>query len=106
MIEALILIIGFYGLITSHDLIRKIMCINIIQGMLIYLFVLYSSPESKMPPVLEGKELSHLADPTPHALMLTAIVVGVCFNSIALSIVVKIYKRCRSIRTDNIYEQS
>lgn len=106
MIEALILIIGFYGLITSHDLIRKIMCINIIQGMLIYLFVLYSSPQSTLPPILDNLKNGTLADPTPHALMLTAIVVGVCFNSIALSIVVKIFKRCKSIRTDDIYEQS
>jgi len=106
VIKALILIIGFFGLITSRDLIRKIMCINITQGILIYLFVLYSSSESTLPPILGNGNIADLADPTPHALMLTAIVVGVCFNSIALSVVVKIFKRCQSIRTDDIYEQS
>ncbi|PLX17660.1 MAG: hypothetical protein C0601_06425 [Candidatus Muiribacterium halophilum] len=106
MIEALIIIIGFFGLITNRDLIRKIMCINIIQGMLIYMFINFSAHSSMTPPILNSGDISGMADPVPHALMLTAIVVGVCFNSIALSIVVKIYRRCQSINTDDIYEQS
>ncbi|MFA7578483.1 MAG: NADH-quinone oxidoreductase subunit K [Candidatus Muiribacteriota bacterium] len=46
----------------------------------------------------------HYVDPIPQALMLTAIVVGVCFNSLALSIIMKIYNKRGTIKVGELYE--
>ncbi len=92
----IIFLIAIYGLITSENLIRKIMCLNMMESVVIYIFLFSGYKEGDAAPIIQDL-LTTYVDPVPQALMLTAIVVGVCFNSLALSIIVKIYNEKGSI---------
>ncbi len=48
---------------------------------------------------------AQLVDPIPQALMLTAIVIGVCFNSLALVFVVRLFEQKGTIETGELDER-
>ena len=50
-------------------------------------------------------EASHFINPLPHVLMLTAIVVAVATLGVALSLIIKIYRRYNTLEEDEILSQ-
>ncbi len=46
-----------------------------------------------------------MVDPVPQALMLTAIVIGVCVTALALALAVRLYKATGSLEIDTISER-
>lgn len=81
---------------TSH-LLKKIIFLNLSQVGIILLFILggYKGEKSLSPFLINDNNLNDIVyvDPTPQALMLTAIVVGLVTNAVALSIIMKL-KKC------------
>jgi multicomponent Na+:H+ antiporter subunit C len=73
-------------------MIRKVIALTIANAAVILLFVYGASEAGDSPPILEG-EAGIPVDPLPHALMLTAIVVGVCVVALALGLVYRLYRR-------------
>lgn len=56
------------------------------------------SPLGKMPPILkEGVELDSLIDPTPQALILTAIVIGFAVQAFLLTLLVVTWRRNQTL---------
>ncbi len=105
MIAGLIFLIAIYGLITSNNLIRKLMCLNIVQGMLILTFLTAGYYEDMVAPIITMDSFYNFVDPIPQALMLTAIVISVCFNSLAAVFIVKLYKTKGSVQADELIER-
>lgn len=105
MILFIVILVALYGLITSNNLIKKVMCLNIIQNMIILFFINTGYVADALPPVLVSNIFENYVDPMPQALMLTAIVIGVCFNTLALTIIVKIYFKYKSIEVPEISER-
>ncbi|MFA5479558.1 MAG: cation:proton antiporter subunit C [Candidatus Muiribacteriota bacterium] len=103
MIVILIFLLAVYGLVISDNLIRKIMCLNILESMVVFLFLKTGYTQGFSAPIISDIA-EHYVDPIPQALMLTAIVVGVCFNSLALSIIMKIYNKRGTIKVGELYE--
>ena len=100
----LILIIAIYGLIVSDNLIKKIMCLNIVESTIILTFLTTGYQERSVAPIItEG--IANYVDPIPQALMLTAIVIGVCFNSLAIAITVKVFYKYHTIKVSELYER-
>ncbi|GAB1483730.1 NADH-quinone oxidoreductase subunit K [Treponema sp.] len=96
MVErALILILfllGFYGLIARRNLIKKVYALAIQSAAIVLLFVLEGSRVGSIAPLLDLRvKGSTFVDPLPQALMLTAIVVGVCVSALALSLAYRLY---------------
>ena len=100
----LILFIGLYGLIVSDNLIRKIMCLTIVQGTVIMSFLTSGFQINAAAPILSVPE-SAFVDPVPQALMLTAIVIGVCFNALALAFVVRYFQQHGTVKVSEIHER-
>lgn len=82
-------LIGLYVLIESDDLIRKVIGLNLLQIAVLLLLVSTGYVTGGSPPVLtfEGPH----ANPLPHALVLTAIVVGVSLSALALALVIRLW---------------
>ena len=92
----LIVATALYGLIVCDNLIRKVMCLAMLESMVILVFLASGYVEGGLAPILEtGHETS--VDPLPQALMLTAIVIGVCFNSLALAFIVRVHQARRTL---------
>ncbi len=86
----LIILVGIYGMINSHNLIKKVMCLSLVESMVILQFIGVGFARGKAAPILhQGAE--SFVDPVPQALMLTAIVIGVCFNALAVALIVKLH---------------
>ncbi len=100
----LVLFVGLYGLIACDNLIRKIMCLTIVQGVIIMSFVTSGYYANRVAPILDFPGAVYV-DPVPQALMLTAIVIGVCFNALALVLIVKYYHHHGTIEVSEIHER-
>lgn len=95
---------GFYTVISHGNLIKKIAGLNIFQTsvFLLYISIGYVS-EGTTPIIAEG--FTRYSNPLPHALILTAIVVGVSTIALGLALVVRIKEAYGSIEEDEIHDQ-
>ncbi len=87
-----IFIVAIYGLIALRNLVKKIVALSFANSAIIMFFVHFGSLSGAEPPITNGSP-GRVVDPVPQALMLTAIVVGVCVTSVALVLVYRIYRR-------------
>ena len=89
-------LIGLYGLIAKKNLIKKVMGLNILTSGIVLFFISLGYEKGLTAPIME-KGITDVVDPLPQALMLTTIVIGVCITALALSLIVRIYRRYGSL---------
>ena len=86
----MLILTGVAGVIMADNLIKKIMSLGILNSALVILFVWAGFLSgSEAPILLVG--VRDIVDPLPQAVMLTAIVIGVCVTAVALAFVLRIY---------------
>jgi multicomponent Na+:H+ antiporter subunit C len=94
---AALILIGLHGMLARPNLMRKLMAMNIFQvAVIIFYLTLAEKTGASAPIISHGTHGVHSIDfvnPLPHALMLTAIVVGVSTTGVALALMVAIYRR-------------
>ena len=95
---------GFYTVISRGNLIKKIAGLNIFQTsvFLLYISIGYVS-DGTAPIIAEG--FTRYSNPLPHVLILTAIVVGVATTSLGLALVIRIKEAYGTIEEDDIHDQ-
>ena len=97
---------GLLTVISRHNLIKKVMGLNILQAAVILLYVSMGKVEGGTAPILiAGGENVVYSNPLPHVLMLTAIVVGVATTAVALALVVRIHDAYGTTEEDAIAAQ-
>lgn len=88
---AAILATGLFGLFLNRRTVAKVVAVNVINSGLVLLFVLLGAASGDEAPILfTGNE--NVVDPLVQALMLTAIVVGVCVTALLLVLVVRMHR--------------
>ena len=112
-----LMMIGFYAMMAKRNLIKKIIGMNIFQSAMIFFYISTSVKKGATVPILEhahghaahGMEhgaqaidVMQYANPLPHVLMLTAIVVMVATLGVALAVAVMIYRRYGTLEEDEI----
>ncbi|MBI9108185.1 MAG: NADH-quinone oxidoreductase subunit K [Spirochaetales bacterium] len=97
----ILFLIGFYGIIVKKNVIKKIFGLTILNSTIVMLFVLEGSKIGSHVPILE-ENITPIVDPVPQALMLTAIVIGVCVTALALSIVYRLFNSTGTFDIDEI----
>jgi multicomponent Na+:H+ antiporter subunit C len=103
-IVVFLMMTGFYIVIAQGNLIKKVVGLNIFQASVFIMFISMGKIEGGTAPiVVEGSTL--YANPLPHVLILTAIVVGVSTTALALALVVRINEAYRTVEEDEIHEQ-
>ena len=89
-IVIVLMMTGFYIVMTSRHLVKKIIGLNLFQGSV---FIFYISmgkiAEGTAPIITPGAQI--YSNPLPHVLILTAIVVGVATTALGLALVVRLY---------------
>ena len=108
----LLMMIGFYAMMVKRNLIKKIIGMNIFQSAIIFFFISMSVKGKGIGvPILRhhsGAGSDHTinvlqyANPLPHVLMLTAIVVMVATLGVALAVIIMIHQEYNSIEEDEI----
>jgi len=94
---------------------KKVTGMSIFQTAIIVLYVSIGAKEhASIPIIAHGPghdaveaaiDVAHYANPLPHVLMLTAIVVSVGTLGVALAICLGIHRRYKSLEEDEIQEQ-
>ena len=103
-IVVLLMMAGFYTVVSRGNLIKKIAGLNIFQTSVFLLYISIGNvKEGTTPIVAEG--FTQYSNPLPHVLILTAIVVGVATTALGLALVVRIKEAYGSIEEDDIHDQ-
>lgn len=98
---AVLLLIGLHGMLARPNLMRKLMAMNVFQVAVILFYLTLAEKTGATAPVLlhgaHGAAAADYVNPLPHALMLTAIVVGVSVTGVGLALLVAIHRRWGTI---------
>jgi len=102
IIGSVLIIIGFWGVLTRRNLIKMVLSIAIAETGLQLLMISIGYIRGGTAPIIDEAlprvEAVHRAvDPVPQALVLTAIVIGVAVNALLLSFVVSMYRKKKSL---------
>jgi len=77
----LIFLTGLWAVIFDPNLVKKVFGLSVLNSSVVILFILEGSRLGENTPILEDG-IKNVVDPLPQALMLTAIVIGVCVLSL------------------------
>ncbi len=100
----ILMMIGFYIVISRGNLVKKIIGLNIFQVSVFLLYISLSVIDGGSVPILKDG-IERYSNPLPHVLILTAIVVGVATTALALALVVRIKESYGTIEEDEIHQQ-
>ena len=95
---------GFFVVISQGNLIKKIVGLNIFQVSVFVLYITISKVDGGAAPILDAA-IKNYSNPLPHVLILTAIVVGVATTALGLALIVRIRDAYNTIEDDEIIEQ-
>lgn len=98
-------LVGIWGLLTKAHLIKKIFALGYMNSAIVLLFVLHAADSGSDAPILT-ETAGEPVDPLPHALMLTAIVVGICVIAFALALAYRLYRRFGTLDIRKIEEKA
>lgn len=87
---------GVYMLVARRSYFKMIVGLYLFQSGIILFYILIAARRDGTVPIL-GAETGVQANPLPHALMLTAIVVGVATLGVALAILRRMYNETGTI---------
>lgn len=100
----LLMMTGFYVVISSGNLVKKIIGLNLFQASVFILYISLGKVADGSAPILrEG--ISAYSNPLPHVLILTAIVVGVATTALGLALVVRIREAYDTVEEEDIHRQ-
>jgi len=92
---------GFYTVIAQHNLIKKVVGLNIFQVAVFVFYISMGKVSGGSAPILKDG-IETYSNPLPHVLILTAIVVGIATTALALALVVRIHHSFETIEEDEI----
>jgi len=95
---------GFYVVISSGNLVKKLVGLNIFQTSVFILYISMGKIIGGTAPIVMDKAAVY-SNPLPHVLILTAIVVGIATTSLGLALVVRINEAYGTIEEDEIHAQ-
>ena len=102
-IYVVIMMIGFYGVIARHNMVKKVISLGIFQTGIFLLYISMGVIEGGVAPIHVDDPNAVYTNPIPHVLILTAIVVSLAITSVALAIIVNIKKEYGTIEADEVY---
>ncbi len=103
-IVIVLMMTGFYTLITRGNLVKKLIGLNVFQVSVFMLYISMGKVRGGSAPIL-SPELTVYSNPLPHVLILTAIVVSVATTAVGLALIVRIQETYGSIEEDEIQQK-
>lgn len=100
-IVVVLMMTGFYIVISQSNLIKKIIGLNIFQTSVFVFYISLAKRDGGTAPVYVAG-VTDYSNPLPHVLILTAIVVGVALTAMGLALAVRIHEAYGTIDEDDI----
>jgi len=106
---------GFFIMVAHPNLVKKLIGMYLVQTSVIFLLVTISAKQEATVPILQGSDAvqsatqhidpANYANPLPHVLTLTAIVVQVATLGVSLALVTAIYRKYGSLDEDEVLKR-
>ncbi len=103
-IVIILMMTGFYIVISQGNLVKKIVGLNVFQVAVFVLYISMSKIDGGAAPILD-EAIKSYSNPLPHVLILTAIVVGVATTALGLALIVRIKDAYGTVEEDDILLQ-
>ncbi len=103
-IVIVLMMTGFYVVVSRGNLVKKIVGLNIFQTSVFILYISMGKVTGGTAPII-AEGITTYSNPLPHVLILTAIVVGVATSALGLALVVRIREAYGTIEEDEIDHQ-
>jgi multicomponent Na+:H+ antiporter subunit C len=103
-IVVVLMMAGFYTVISRGNLIKKIAGLNIFQVSVFLLYISIGNVQEGTTPII-APGFEHYSNPLPHVLILTAIVVGVATTALGLALIVRIKEAYGTVQEEDIHLQ-
>lgn len=101
--------LGLYGMVIKRNYIKKLIGMTVFQAAIILFYILAAYKKGGSVPVLDkaqiGMDPDAYVNPLPHALMLTAIVVGVATVGVGLSLLIRIYQGFQTLDEEELRKE-
>lgn len=97
----LLMVAGLYVVIARGNMVKKLIGLSMFQSSVYLLYILPGKVIGGTAPIL-GVGYAVYANPLPHVLILTAIVVGIATLALGLTLVVRIKEAYGTIEEDEI----
>ena len=105
----ILMMTGFYIVVSRGNLIKKIIGLNLFQTSVFLFYISIGKVSGGTAPILPMKlkvdDFSVYSNPLPHVLILTAIVVGVATTALGLSLIIRIKEAYNSIEEHDLLEE-
>jgi len=95
-VSLILFFIGLAGLILRRNMIISIISIGILDAAIILFFITFNSDLNKVAPMV-AQSFEEAADPVPHALMITSIVIGIAVMAVSLILVINVYREYKTL---------
>ncbi len=103
-IVIVLMMIGFFIVISRSNLIKKIIGLNIFQTSVFILYISTGKISGGTAPII-AENVTVYSNPLPHVLILTAIVVGIATTALALSLVIRIKASYGTVEENEILQR-
>ncbi len=103
-----LIVLGLYAVCVKKNLIKIVLGLGIIDYGVNLLIVSIGWNDKGTAPIYTMSDLANgvasrfFVDPVPQALTLTSIVIGACVTAMAISLVIMIYRKYKTIDTNQI----
>ncbi len=107
-VSVALMLIGFYGIFAKGNLIKKVIGLSIFQTAIFLYFISLGAVKGGTAPIVSEEIIRKgyvYANPLPHVLILTAIVVSVATAAVALSLIIRMHDEYGSIEETEIIER-
>lgn len=96
--------IGIMMLFLNRNLIKKFIGLNIMDVSVFLYFIAKGYIDGRVAPIYADTMygVERFINPVPTGLMLTGIVVSVCTSAFSLALVIKLYRRYKTLNIDEI----
>jgi multicomponent Na+:H+ antiporter subunit C len=92
---------GFYLVIARPNMVKQLVGLALFQASVFIMYISFAYVTGGSAPIIaEGREI--YANPLPHVLILTAIVVGIATTAVGLALVVRIHEAFGTIEENEI----
>jgi multicomponent Na+:H+ antiporter subunit C len=94
--------VGLYMLVRKSNLLKKLLGLNVMETAVFAFLVTSGMIEGGDPPIRTAGTSPPFANPIPHAMVLTGIVVAVSVTAVALALIVQIHAHYGTIEVDEL----
>ncbi len=105
----ILILVGLYAVLVKKNIMKIVIGLSIMDTGVNILIISLGFIRGRTAPIINTRDLlvntsSKVVDPLPQALVLTAIVIGVAVTAAALSIVMLMYSRKKTLEIDEYKE--